>query len=257
MTTLNGNAPVVTDWATRAADLADELIATGKLTSPVWRAAVQAVPRHVFVPSFYVRRDGGMVAIDATNAEWIERVYANAALVTKIDQDGPGPPVFLSSSSTPGLMTRMLEALDVGDGQKVLEIGTGTGYNALLAVDRAPTAVRATGAKLRGSDHVTVAHAVLPAQLPDRTFDLVVASEILYYFTAGDLGRLLDGLISRLRPGGEFVAAHWRASDKSYGYDGFNVHDQLGQRSELDTVVHHEDENFVLDILRRRPGIRT
>ncbi len=128
---------------------------------------------------------------------------------------------------------------------------------ALLAVDCAPTAVRATGAKLRGSDHVTVAHAVLPAQLPDRTFDLVVASEILYYFTAGDLGRLLDGLISRLRPGGEFVAAHWRASDKSYGYDGFNVHDQLGQRSELDTVVHHEDENFVLDILRRRPGIRT
>lgn len=136
MTTLNGTGPVVADWATRAADLADELVATGKLTSPVWRAAVEAVPRHVFVPSFYVRR-GGMVAIDATDAEWIERVYANAALVTKIDHDGPGgPPVFLSSSSTPGLMTRMLEALDIGDGQKVLEIGTGTGYNAALLAHR-------------------------------------------------------------------------------------------------------------------------
>jgi predicted TPR repeat methyltransferase len=124
--------------------------------------------------------------------------------------------------------------------------------DALLAVDCAPTAVRTARAKLRECDHVAVAHAVLPAQLPDRTFDLLVASEILYYFTAGDLRRLLDGLISRLRPGGEFVAAHWRASDTSYGYDGFNVHDQLRQRSELDTVVHHEDEIFVLDILRRR-----
>ncbi len=129
-----------------------------------------------------------------------------------------------------------------------------TRCEALLAVDCAPTAVRATRAKLRGYEHVTVARAVLPAQLPDRTFDLVVASEILYYFTAGDLERLLDGLIARLRPGGEFVAAHWRASDTSYGYDGFNVHDQLGHRGELDTAVHHEDENFVLDILRRRSG---
>lgn len=123
---------------------------------------------------------------------------------------------------------------------------------ALLAVDCAPTAVHATRAKLRDYEHVTVAHAVLPAQLPDRTFDLVVATEILYYFTAHDLTQLLDGLTSRLRPHGELVAAHWRASDKSYGYDGFNVHNQLSQRHELDTVVHHEDENFILDILRKR-----
>ncbi|MGH3669174.1 MAG: methyltransferase domain-containing protein [Pseudonocardiaceae bacterium] len=131
----------VTDWATRAAALADELSAAGKLISPAWRAAVAAVPRHVFVPSFYVRRDGRMIAItaddNATSVEWLEQVYANTALVTKIGQDEPGgPPVFLSSSSTPGLMTRMLEALDIGEGQKVLEIGTGTGYNAALLSHR-------------------------------------------------------------------------------------------------------------------------
>jgi protein-L-isoaspartate O-methyltransferase len=73
----------------------------------------------------------------ATRTEWWERVYANTALVTKLGRDEPGgQPVFLSSSSAPGLMTRMLEALDVHDGHRVLEIGTGTGYNAALLSHR-------------------------------------------------------------------------------------------------------------------------
>jgi hypothetical protein len=50
---------------------------------------------------------------------------------------------------------------------------------------------------------------------------------------------------------GHFVAAHWRASDKSYGYDGYNVRHALSQRPELQPCVHHDDENFVLDMLRR------
>jgi protein-L-isoaspartate(D-aspartate) O-methyltransferase len=129
------------DWADRAAALARELIAAGKLISPDWHAAVLAVPRHVFVPSYYVHRDGDIVKINATSeaehAVWLDVVYSNTALVTKIAQGGDGaPPVFLSSSSTPGLMTRMLELLDVHDGQRVLEIGTGTGYHAALLAHR-------------------------------------------------------------------------------------------------------------------------
>ena len=139
--TTPGAIDAVTDRPARAAALAEELVTAGKLTSEVWRAAVHAVPRHVFVPSFYVRRDGRMVAIAAadptTRAEWSRQVYANAPLVTKIRQgEADRLPVFLSSSSTPGLMTRMLETLDVRDDQRVLEIGTGTGYNAALLCHR-------------------------------------------------------------------------------------------------------------------------
>jgi SAM-dependent methyltransferase len=105
---------------------------------------------------------------------------------------------------------------------------------------------------LDGYDHVRISHAVLPADLPDATFDLIIATEILYYFTARDLATLLDRLLTRLEPGGDLVAAHWRASDKSYGYDGFNVHDVLNQRPEIARTVRHDDENFVLEIFQRR-----
>uniref|UniRef100_UPI003F4948D3 methyltransferase domain-containing protein n=1 Tax=Amycolatopsis sp. CA-096443 TaxID=3239919 RepID=UPI003F4948D3 len=142
MTSTTGIATgdAVADWPDRAAALADELEAAGKLASPAWRAAVQAVPRHRFVPRFYSHRDGSLAAVaaddPATRADWAGRVYANTSLVTKIGGESGSAPVYLSSSSAPGLMTRMLETLDVRDGHRVLEIGTGTGWNAGLLCHR-------------------------------------------------------------------------------------------------------------------------
>jgi protein-L-isoaspartate(D-aspartate) O-methyltransferase len=72
--------------------------------------AFAAVPRHVFVPH---------VALDAA--------YVDDAIVT---HDEGGVPT--SSSSQPSLMARMLEQLELGAGDSVLEIGAGTGYNAAL-----------------------------------------------------------------------------------------------------------------------------
>ncbi|MGH3719139.1 MAG: methyltransferase domain-containing protein [Pseudonocardiaceae bacterium] len=129
------------DWADRATRLAEELVTAGKLHSPEWIAAVRATARHELVPVFYEQDPGtgAWLPRDATDPAWRKLVYTNRGLFTKIGEATGSwgtALVGLSSSSTPGLMTRMLETLDVREGHDVLEIGTGAGYNAALLCHR-------------------------------------------------------------------------------------------------------------------------
>ncbi|WP_433307062.1 class I SAM-dependent DNA methyltransferase [Actinoplanes sp. CA-030573] len=120
----------------------------------------------------------------------------------------------------------------------------------ILAVDAVPDAVRSAAEEVRDFPHVRVEQAMLPADLPAGTFDLIVIGDLLYYLSEDDLEALLDGLAQRLDPGGDLVSVHFR--DRSGGnYDGFNVHAALASRPGLEPVVRHEDEWFVLDVLRR------
>jgi methyltransferase of ATP-grasp peptide maturase system len=124
-----------------AASLARELADEGVLHSPAWDEAVRAVPRHVFVPSYVQQRpDGSWRTVSGddpdTHDEWLITVYSNRALTTALRTDANGHGVAVSSSSKPGLMVRMLEALELRQEHRALEIGTGTGYNAALLCSR-------------------------------------------------------------------------------------------------------------------------
>jgi SAM-dependent methyltransferase len=122
----------------------------------------------------------------------------------------------------------------------------------ILAVDSVESAVQQTRTAVREFPHVRAERAELPADLPDGTYDLIVIGDLLYYLSAADLDATLDGLIDRLEPGGDIVAVHFR--DREGGnYDGFNVHAALVGRPGLERLVHHEDEWFLLDIVRRVP----
>ncbi len=91
-------------------ELIDQLKAKGYLASHRVEAAFRAVPRHLFLPEVAP-----------------QEVYQDKAIITKT-VDGR----FVSSSSQPTIMAIMLEQLDLHKGQRVLEIGAGTGYNAAL-----------------------------------------------------------------------------------------------------------------------------
>ncbi|MET8631673.1 methyltransferase domain-containing protein [Streptomyces sp. NPDC004680] len=98
-----------------------------------WTDAFAAVPRHAFVPTYYNQdRAGTWHRIGPENPRYLKSVYSDHALTTQLDQQG----FPTSSSSEPSVMLAMLEALDAHPGDTVLELGTGTGYNAALLCHR-------------------------------------------------------------------------------------------------------------------------
>lgn len=121
-------------WERRAARLREELAAAleqaGLLPDPAWREAFARVPRHVFVPAYHEQPSGRLVT--RADPAWLPAVYSDQALVTA--RGVAGQPV--SASTQPSLMAGMLHALDVSPSSTVLEIGTGTGYNAALLAHR-------------------------------------------------------------------------------------------------------------------------
>ncbi|MGH3695271.1 MAG: methyltransferase domain-containing protein [Pseudonocardiaceae bacterium] len=136
----------------RLATLADELRASGHLRGDVWHEVFTHTWRHIFVPRFYVQDDpqdwrAPWRVVEGANpddrTEWLDGIYSNETLITELanqpvpEQLGGGTAQVITSSSTlPGLMVSMLATLDVQDDHHVLEIGTGTGYNAALLCAR-------------------------------------------------------------------------------------------------------------------------
>jgi methyltransferase of ATP-grasp peptide maturase system len=136
------------NWEPKLAALVSALADEGHLLDKKWVEAFHTIPRHLFTPEVIIATEDGYRLLSSEGAagrdEWLSVVYSDKSLVT---QDKPhaaghllpsGEPLRVptSSSTIPSLMARMLETLDIGDGMRVLEVGTGTGYNAALLSHR-------------------------------------------------------------------------------------------------------------------------
>lgn len=93
----------------------DRVIQAGGARSSRVEAAMRRVPRHPFIPETPLE--------DAYDAD--------RAVVTARAPDGTPR----SSASAPTIVATMLDQLDIHAGQRILEIGAGTGYNAALLAE--------------------------------------------------------------------------------------------------------------------------
>ncbi|GAA1281815.1 methyltransferase domain-containing protein [Streptomyces javensis] len=143
------NAPALDQARPYMTALADELTQAGAIRTRPWAEGFANVPRHVFVPQWFEQEtnDKGITVWRehrATTAEdALAAVYRDQTLVTALDpataeqvDETAWTGVPTSSSTLPSLMAGMLEDLNAEDGHRILEIGTGTGYNAALLCAR-------------------------------------------------------------------------------------------------------------------------
>ncbi|MGX1541857.1 ATP-grasp peptide maturase system methyltransferase [Streptomyces adustus] len=122
------------------------LAASVAVNDPAWRTALETVPRELFIGGGLFQFDGRQwtpVLRDQTDpGEWLGLVYQDTTWVTQVDGTAPadaagpvtGRPT--SSSTLPSLIVRMLDLARIHEGDKVLEIGTGTGYSTAILTSR-------------------------------------------------------------------------------------------------------------------------
>jgi SAM-dependent methyltransferase len=144
---------------------------------------------------------------------------------------------------------RFGRALELGCSIGVLTQRLAERCDELVAVDASPTAVDRARERLGERPGLTLAAAVIPEELPRGSWDLIVCSEVLYYFSAAALGGLLDALEHDLRPGGLLLAVHWRPQTRTYPLRGDDVHALLHDRPALAPVHEETTDRYRLDLL--------
>jgi len=122
----------------------------------------------------------------------------------------------------------------------------------LLAVDVSERAVAEARRRLSGRGHVRVERRTLPEEMPDGPFDLIVASEVLYYFPREEMLALLQGFERELARGGTLLAVHWRRETKTYPLQGDEVHELLAQNTRLRNTETIVEPDYRLDLFEDR-----
>lgn len=103
-------------------------------TTDAIRAAFADHPRHRFIPDLVWPEPYGPPLSRGEDPEgWAAYVYGDDPVITQVNEGAEGRMNMPSSSSSaPQLVADMIQAAGVEPGMRVLEIGTGTGWNAAV-----------------------------------------------------------------------------------------------------------------------------
>jgi protein-L-isoaspartate O-methyltransferase len=175
-------------------------------------------------------------------------------------REDPDPWGYTSSAYERDKYAATLQACGEGPFDRALELGGSIGvFSAQLAphcrtlttIDAAPTAVAQATRRLDRHPQATAVLGQIPAEIPDGLFDLVVASEILYYLQPPQLSATLNRLETGLAAAGRLVAVHWRPPGPERPLTAAEVHEELRRQTWLAPMRRHATPDYLLDVLVR------
>ncbi len=123
--------------------------------------------------------------------------------------------------------------------------------DSLLATDIVPEVLERASARLEPLPHVELQLKPVPEAWPDGHFDLIVLSEIAYYFDVDDLELVMQRVLKSTSLSAHLVGVHWRGAT-DYPLTGDVAHSVIGATPGLRHLVHHLEDEFVLDVWERQ-----
>ncbi|MBF9223204.1 SAM-dependent methyltransferase [Hymenobacter ruricola] len=148
------------------------------------------------------------------------------------------------------------EAFEIGCSLGVLTAQLAPRCGHLLAVDVSEAALAQARARCAGLPQVDIQLMQVPNEFPTQPFDLILVSEVGYYWSPADLARAAELLIAGLQAGGQLLLVHWTPPVHDYPLTGDDVHEFfLAKTAESGPLRHlggQRHETYRLDLLEKR-----
>lgn len=147
---------------------------------------------------------------------------------------------------------RYRRGLDIGCSIGVLTEKLAERCESLLAVDAAERPLHEARRRCAQCDAVEFARLSIPAEAPPGRFDLMVLSEVLYFWRREDVARLSGLVEAALLPGGDIILVHW-LGHTDYPMDGDEAVEFFLATTRAFTrrLAHSRTAHYRLDVLRR------
>lgn len=196
-----------------------------------------------------------MRARESLPADYFEQMFAGT----------PDPWGFETSPYEQAKYRHSIAALGGRHYRRAFEIGCANGVltrqlsrccDDLLAIDVSETALARARARCAGQTAVRFTRMGFPDEVPGGSaFDLIVLSEVAYYWDDTDLARAACKLLDLLAPGGDLLLVHW-VGETDYPQSGDDAVAALRRSmvSGVETVLHERRPEYRLDLMRRRPA---
>jgi predicted TPR repeat methyltransferase len=179
--------------------------------------------------------------------EYFENLYAEL----------PDPWGFETSEYERRKYERTLGVLAHRRYRRALEVGCSIGVftemlaplcDELLVVDVSERAIAAAKERLESFPQVRIELRRLPEETPEGPFDLIVASEVMYYWPEDVMLGALSRFEEVLAPDGALLAVHWRKETKTYPLQGDEVHGLLLAHTRLVNTATITEPEYRLDL---------
>jgi len=148
---------------------------------------------------------------------------------------------------------RYSRAFEIGCSIGTLTAELADRCDTLVSVDTAAAAVATARTRLIGVSNVELSVMNVPDQWPAGTFDLIVLSEVAYYFDENDLHGLLDVVVASLNPSGLLVACHWRHPVADYPLTGDKAHELIRASAGMVMMAEYVDHDLRLEVFGIEP----